>query len=249
MLPQTPEELPLNDGEKCTTKGRPYVIGHNQETMTAVCFMPNCGMWTCEYCSQQRAVEWRMTAWHGSSDLMARGELLQFLTVTSRGGKGRTRERSLEQIARAWPRLVARLKYERGAKPEYIVVPEQHKNGVVHLHAIITAQWSKHDWHNAAYKSGFGYQAEPRNMEDAVQAPAYVSKYLGKDFAAVKWPANFRRVRASQGWPKIEKPDKVSGVAYDAFISMAGAWAQIYLLRDGGYDVTIKDSAKRGLLL
>lgn len=233
------DEKPL----RCETPGRPYLIGKDATTMSALVFVPNCGLWTCPYCAEEKRQTWMLTAWAGASKLAAKGLEIQFVTITTRGGKGRTRERALLAVRTGWPKLRKRAQYYI---PEfaYIMIPEQHKNGIVHAHIICTGDLSRRWWKDSAYQSGLGFQAYAKQMTDPVQASGYVSKYLGKEVHKAQWPRGFRRVRSSANWPRLDETQPPDRYDYEVFKSKGALWWSIYFLRDAGYTVTISEGVK-----
>lgn len=146
----------------------------------------------------------------GVAYFQERGIELSFITLTSPGGKGRTRENSLDCFRKNFPGFRKRAIYAFHLF-EYLAVPEQHKNGVIHMHLIAT-YWSTQKWiKDAAKKSGFGYIAHVRYVDSGPAAAAYLSKYIGKDFINLTWPPKFRRVRTSANWPRLtdeQPPDE-----------------------------------------
>lgn len=174
---------------------------------------------------------------------MAAGFPMSFITVTARGGKGRTRERSIEAFREAWPKLRKRVKYH-GGEFEYILVPEQHKNGVVHFHLLATNTLSQRNWKDYAYQAGLGYMAKVKAVGDAGRGAYYVSKYLGKEFAGVVWPKGYRRARASKGWPRLTQDMPPGEWAYNPYRDKGKLYWEIAMLQDYGYTVRISESAE-----
>lgn len=225
--------------DKCETPNRPYVIGYNQETKKAVLFQPDCGMWTCPHCAEKRKVHWQIVALNGTNRLLENGLPMQFVTLTSRGGKGRTKERALMHFKENWPKLRKAAKY---AFPqfEYILIPEQHANGILHCHLICSSDLATRFWKDEGYKRGFGYQNKAKPLDSAGYVPAYVSKYIGKDFCHVVWPPNFRRVRSSKGWPPLPENETPEEFLYRVEFDKRTALWEVYILRDLGYDIDVK---------
>lgn len=126
---------------------------------------------------------------------------------------------------------------------EYIAVPEQHKNGVVHMHLIAT-YWSTQKWiKDAARKSGFGYIAHVRYVENGPSAAAYLGKYIGKDFIHLTWPKRFRRVRTSANWPRFDDDTPPDEREHTTCFRLFDVEIEVdhWLLQ--GYDVQWKRSA------
>ncbi len=105
---------------------------------------------------------------------------------------------------KAWPVLYAALK-RRSTDLQYFVVPEKHKDGRMHVHALWTANVTQKWLKDNARKRGLGYQAKRKPVQNASMAARYVGKYIGKSLGG-DVPARFRRVRVSNGWPAIPLP-------------------------------------------
>lgn len=221
-------------------------MGKDAIAMTALVFMPNCGLWRCPYCAELKKQEWMLTAWSGSQKLAANGHELQFVTVTTRGGAGRTRERAFYALRDAWPKLRKKAQYKIQGF-EYIMIPEQHKNGIVHAHIIATGNLKKRWWKDEAYRAGMGYMADAETMADPVEAAGYVSKYLGKQLAGFQWPQGFHRIRRSANWPRLAEQPVDERYDYEVYKSKGALWWSIYFLRDSGYTVTVTEGVKSWL--
>lgn len=201
-------------------------------------------MWTCPVCAAHNAQMWMLHAFRGCDELQNAGYNVDFVTLTARGGLGRTRERTFQAFKDAWPKLSRRAKYHNPYHA-YIAIPEQHKDGTLHLHMLITNEQKQKWWKDNAYKSGLGWRSWVDPVEHGAHASFYVSKYLGKDFISLKWPPKFRRARASQNWPKLPAIERPPDWLYEVFRDWGAVnWEAAYL-RDAGYDVDWKDSATK----
>jgi hypothetical protein len=156
-------------------------------------FRPPCKRWNCEYCREVNAARWSFIAWAGTDEFRRCGIDVVFVTVTSH------EKLSVERAFQAWPdqwrKLKSRIAYKYG-KPEYYMVSERHKSGKLHMHALVTRAITPTWLKTAARKSGLGYIADVRPVDQAIGAAFYASKYLTK-FGA-QWPTGWRRVRLSQ---------------------------------------------------
>lgn len=168
---------------------------------------------------------------------------MDFITLTARGGKGRTRAASLEAFATGFPLLTRRAKYYMGYF-EYLAIPEQHKNGIVHYHLIATNTLAQRFWKDNAYEVGLGFMSHVKRIKQAGYAAKYVSKYVGKEFTTAKWPKNYRRVRASRNWPKASLPEIETGWTYEVYRDLGTLNWYMAMLRDAGYTITEKPSLK-----
>lgn len=227
---------------QCSNSKRPYVVGWNDETHEAIVFRPRCNNWTCEACAEENSRIWQLHAFRGTSVLQAEGYQVDFITLTVRSGGVRTLERSIATFRKAWPKLSRRAKYHNPAW-YYIFIPEQHDDGTMHAHMIATNVKSEHWWHDNAHASGLGFEAKVKTIENASGAAWYVSKYTGKDFVIDIWPKNFRRIRCSRNWPKLELDNLPDEWKYKAFLDKGKAWWEMHMLHDLGYEVAVKDSA------
>lgn len=165
---------------------------------------------------------------------------MSFITLTSRGGENRTRDHALESFKRAWPKLRKRATYANGGF-EYLAIPEQHKNGIVHFHLVAVCGLKKRFWKDNAFETGLGYMADVVALSDSGYVPSYVAKYLGKQFCRMVWPENFRRARASKNWPELIEPNAPLNYVWEVFRSPAALQWEIYLLRDSGYTVSVSE--------
>jgi hypothetical protein len=184
----------------------------------------NCDRWNCPECAERMAARWVLRAEIGVRQYIGAGLHVDFITVTSH--EKLPDFASTERVWReAWPVLYAALK-RRSTKLEYFVVPEKHKDGRMHVHALWTADVSQKWLKDNARKRGLGYQAKRRGVEDARRAVAYVGKYIGKSLGT-DVPAHFRRVRVSHGWPEIPLPTTpLVGLRWE-YISGNGALAVV----------------------
>lgn len=232
------------EAKDCTNPNRPYIVSVDHAAKTGIVYRPRCKQWTCEFCAEQNAGDWRIRVARGVNYFQERAIDVSFITLTSRGGKGRTRDKSLEAFRRGFPSFRKRVLYANNLF-EYIAVPEQHQNGVVHMHLIATYHGTKRLIKDAAYKSGLGYMADVRYVDSGVYAAWYISKYIGKDFIGLKWPAKFRRVRCSNGWPKVEADPPPDEREHTAFFSVWDVQIEVdhFLLQD--YEIEWRKSATR----
>lgn len=102
----------------------------------------------------------------------------------------------------AWAKLSRRIRYHfKGIR--YVLLPEVHADGRMHIHAIAShglgTRWLK----DHACACGLGYMASSEKLSDHTRSVYYVTKYLNKAIEDTKWPSRFRRVRTSQHWPEL----------------------------------------------
>lgn len=237
----------INSGDptECESPNRPFLVSVNKQDYTVTVFRPRCKQWSCRYCAGENAADWRVNIARGVTLFQAGGREMSFITITSRGGKGRTREKSLEVFRKRFPVFRKRIGYAFGDF-EYVAVPEQHKNGVVHMHIIATYSGGQRAIKDMAYKSGFGYIAHVRPVDSGPLAAAYLGKYMGKDFVEVKWPPRFRRVRCSRGWPRVGNDTLEGDNWYQAFFSLWDVRVEVDYWEGQGFVIDWKRSALGG---
>lgn len=179
------------------------LIGWDMIARRALVTRADCDSWKCPECSKRMAENWKLRAMIGVRQYIGQGKHVDFITITSH--EKLPDFAATETVWRsAWPVLYAALK-RRSTALQYFIVPEKHKDGRMHVHALWTANVSQKWLKDNSRSRGLGYQAKVKPVTDAVYAVRYVGKYVGKslgDDAAKR----FRRVRVSQGWPDIPLP-------------------------------------------
>jgi hypothetical protein len=231
----------MENGEldHCPVINRPFLIGKNNCTKKAYVFRPGCGRWDCEYCRNQNKADWTFVAMSGAVELQRKGKHLAFVTITARGGKGRSQAKSIADFAVGWPKLARRAKYHNQGYFEYFLIPELHKNGVVHYHLVATDNQTKRWWKDNAYQSGLGYMSDRKPVSDVAGVVFYVVKYITKTFElGGGWPEGLRRVRTSRGWPRhtIDTPPDWE---YDVYQDKGALMWEVHLLEDYGFTVSM----------
>lgn len=184
----------------CTAPNRPLMKAVNRATKQAVFFRPACKSWRCPGCAENRKKRWLYVARHGAEVFDSQGIGVDFLTITSH--EKLNAAGSFAVMSSAWDKLRRRIAHI-SLEHEYFLVPEQHKDGRWHIHAIITAKLPKRWWKDNARSCGFGYQSDVQEVKSLGGVYYYVSKYLGKTLQNSNLPRGFRRVRVSQGWPEL----------------------------------------------
>lgn len=201
------EQFGGDDG--CRTPNRPWMVAKNTTTGMALYFRPTCKTWNCPACGQVNARRWVATALHGVQDLRAAGVRVDFLTITSH--ERLSPAATFRVFPHGWDNL--RRRYVREIPAEdpgaFLAVPERHKDGRLHAHAIISGGLKQKWWKDNARECGLGYKADAKEVVDLGVA-GYVSKYLGKTLAE-QWPKYKRRVNTSRTWPKLPPPSSAPG--------------------------------------
>lgn len=186
--------------DRCETRNRPILKATQRTGNHVVFFRPRCKSWGCPYCAEINAGLWRARAMFGHGELVKQGKEIYFLTLTSH--EKLNPHSTLLVWPSAWKKLHARAKYAEG-KQEYLMVPEKHKDGRLHMHALCTWSLPERWWKDNARECGLGYMADHEKVRHPTGAGNYVTKYLSKSLTEINWPTRFRRIRASRGWPKL----------------------------------------------
>lgn len=211
----------------CETPGRPLMLARHAEIRHAILFRPNCKKWSCDFCGQQRAAWFAVLAAHGYDALTLDGTEVMFWTVTSHRNI-RSLVKGIFVWRQAWPKLRKRL--QRAAENvAYASIPEQHKDGSLHIHLLVAASVTERWCKDNAAQVGLGYIGEYEQVRTAGKAAWYVSKYLTKESHKLQWPKYFRRVNTSRNWPRPEPLEKseqwaVTRLKSDASVS---AWNDV----------------------
>ena len=184
------------------------MLAINNRERVAIVFRPRCKMWKCPYCAQQNKRLWTMRAYYGAEFLQAEHEPLRFITLTSH------EKLSARQSWTIWPKAWAKL-YMRAKRIQssasYMLVPEQHRDGRLHVHFLGTWEMSERWWKDNARECGLGYMAEAEQPRSIAHAAWYIGKYVSKQLDTNQWPKGFRRVRPSHNWPKMPSAERPKG--------------------------------------
>jgi len=167
---------------------------------------------------------WVLRAQIGVRQFLANGDMVGFITITSHE-KLKTFEATQAVWRKIWPVLYAALK-RKNRNLEYFIIPERHKDGRMHVHALWTAGVTQKWLKDNARKRGLGHQCKISNIETAGQAVYYVTKYVGKSLGN-DVPKRTRRVVTSQGWPDIPAPNTALNSLEWEYINGNGALAVV----------------------
>lgn len=189
-----------NEGE-CTTPNRPWMFG-KVNAKQWILIRPDCKLWKCPHCAEKMARIWVVRI-RKAGELWHKQELpVRFVTITSHR-KLKTKDATIKVLPLAWNKLQARIRRANSCDFQYVLVPEQHQDGRVHMHMLATTALSTRWFKDACASCGFGYQVDSDPVEVQDNAAGYVAKYLFK-MAKDVWPDGFRRVRTSQNFPEID---------------------------------------------
>jgi len=164
----------------------------------------SCDSWECPECAKRMRDRWSLRAQIGVRKFMAENQFVDFVTLTS--NEKLPNFAATERVWReAWPPIYNAIK-RRNSDFQYMLIPEQHKKGRMHVHAIWNAGTPKRELKEIVRKRGLGYMLDVSHINSPLYAIQYVVKYLSKSLGAGV-PKKFHRVRVSQGWPNIPKPN------------------------------------------
>lgn len=179
------------------------LIGWDDVARRALVTRADCDSWKCAECAKRMAAKWVLRAEIGVRQYIGAGQHVDFITITSH--EKLSNFAATEAVWRkAWPVLYAALK-RRSTALQYFIVPERHKDGRMHVHALWTADVTQKWLKDNARARGLGYQAKRKPVVSANIAVRYVTKYVGKSLGE-ELPTHFRRVRVSRGWPDVPLP-------------------------------------------
>lgn len=195
---------------ECSAPNRPVLIGYSKTDSFLYMYQPRCKMWKCPSCADLNRSMWCAKVGEGINVYQSRGiEDWMFVTITSHQ-KARSWGYSRYVWPKAWAKLSARMRRKfKGIR--YVLLPEQHNDGTLHIHAIashgMTTRWLKDN----APSCGLGYMSESDEIENADNAISYVFKYVTKSIELTDWPSRFRRIRTNQKWPPLVDQDDFDG--------------------------------------
>jgi hypothetical protein len=119
----------------------------------------------------------------------------------------------------------------------YIMVPERHRDGRLHIHALTDTPLTTRWWKDNGAGCGLGYIAEEEAVRSAGMAAGYVAKYLAKMLAGHGWPRGFHRVRTSRNWPREVQEKELPGWSFLTFTSEIEANESEYWHERRGYHI------------
>ncbi len=191
------------------------LVKKQKDNPTAHLTLLTCNQWACKECGDRNRSQWTHRIMKGVSHYQRKGHEFSFVTLTLRGDT-RQRSRSVEAWRKLFPRIIERHRRKVGTVP-YAVIPELHKNGVVHMHALVASQLPKRWWKDTSFTCGAGHQADVKNIDDHKSTVGYVTKYLGKGMGLKRWPKGYRRIRVTHGWPQQQKRGSTDNAVYEVY--------------------------------
>jgi hypothetical protein len=190
-----------------------------------------CKQWTCPHCARINKRQWQRRLIEG---LKLLGGVWSFWTLThDLADTDLLKQR--KHLSACWNRLLTKLRRHTSQKLAYVRVLEigirdtqrMHLHALIRLHIgdarlIVRLDGSEY-WTSDTYKpmivsSGFGYIHDLRNVttlvadrpvdERAIYVSSYVSKYMSKQDASIKYPKYTRRFSVSQNWPVLNHDEE-----------------------------------------
>lgn len=238
----TIEQVAKTPDDYCQARNRPFLIGVNTAIKRAVFFQPRCRSWSCPHCAKVNRALWAARAFHGAQHLNETlSKPIAFLTLTSH--EKLDRAGSLAVWPKAWSNLRKRAHYQSGGF-DYLLVPEQHEDGRLHVHAIETAALGERFWKDNARAVGLGYMVDEEIARTPQGAAFYVVKYLTKSIGDTLWPRGFRRVRTSRHWPKLPQMEQPSGWDFKPLAQDKALADEVQRWQDAGYYVELLNHAQ-----
>src|SRR5678815_2841726 len=150
------------------------LIGWDDTARRALVTRANCDSWSCEDCSKRMVERWSFRAALGAHQILERGECLDFVTITSH--EKLPDFAATERVWRqAWASLYQAIK-RKNPELMYFLVPEKHKDGRMHVHALWNAGVTKRWLKDNARKRGLGYECEINHVDVSGRAQKYVTK-------------------------------------------------------------------------
>ncbi len=225
----------------CKTSRRPFILGVNRDTRRAVLFQPRCKMWSCPYCALVNRGLWAIRGFHGAEILAEHGASIDFLTLTSH--ERLNKNGSIYVFPKAWKKLRQRAARETGHF-DYLLIPEQHQDGRMHIHAIETAHLGQEWWITNARQCGMGWKDEETPVRTPAGAAFYVVKYLTKSIDVLTWPKGFRRVRASRDWPKLPDMPPIPGWTWEVLARRDSIDESLAKYEQAGFEIQMLGSGE-----
>lgn len=189
----------------CCKANRPYLVGFDSTVQAFFIFRPDCKCWNCAHCAQHQRSRWTVRAYLATKTYLEAGETMSLVTLTCHE-RLKTLSQTLYVWPKAWKKLRMRVNYAAHGW-HFIMIPEQHRDGRLHVHLCSSANLSTRWWKDNGRECGLGYMNEEDDFRDKDVSPAltawYVTKYLGKQLDVKAWPRYFHHIRTSQHYPEL----------------------------------------------
>lgn len=218
--------------QHCPKKNTPMAIGVSADGRFATATKLGCKMWDCPYCSIRRKGFLVIKTYQGIEHYKANGsEHWYFGTLTMH--KNWRGWASIVNFQKNWNKFYQRLKRATDETLYYVLLPETHRDGSLHVHLISTCPQSKDWWKDNGAACGMGFKNDNQPLHSTSKAAWYVTKYVQKSLGRADWPLRFRRVRFSRFWPE---PQSDASWQWYVIHPMA-ARAAIFSERDKGREI------------
>lgn len=189
---------------QCPTQNVPYLIGDSNAKQKRTITKARCKQWDCPYCAEINREQHYNRIAAGVQQLSNSGYVFTFTTITCherwRGGKA-----SLKNWRANKDKLLARyrryIKKNHSFSPEYVYIPEIHKDGTIHIHGIFSGAVQTRWFKDNARACGLGFMAESEELKTVLQAVNYCTKYIQKQMGVASIEKGFRRINYSRGFP------------------------------------------------
>ena len=186
------------DTPVCDAPGRPLLRAVSLERRKVLYYKPRCKSWHCAACAVINQRLWTARIYQATSILIDAGAQISFTTLTTH--EKLSAEASWRLFYPAWQRLYKRARRAAGAG-EYVMIPEAHQSGRMHVHMLDTWNLRTRWWKDNARGCGLGYMAESEFAETPGGAAHYAAKYLTKAIVNEEL-RRVRKIRKSQGFLK-----------------------------------------------
>lgn len=224
----------------CLNPHVPYLRATNHDAKIALLYKANCGQWSCPHCADLLKRRWTYRAVYAVSSALAAQQVVSFVTLTPH--EKLSVQGSIYIMPRAWDKLRFRLR-RAASEAAYMVVPEFHKSGKLHMHGIfIDAPLKRKWWKDNARACGMGYQADMKEVQRVGGVARYVGKYLGKTLQNSNLPHGRKRVFTSQEFPELPELPENAAWTFTALPAKAALSDQIELWQRAGYQVVLTDA-------
>lgn len=224
---------------KCESYYRPVLVGTVLDQPVRYLYQPRCKMWTCSYCGRENSLLWSAKIRAGIEQYQQNGFADWSMITFTMSRYTRGFENSIAKWPKCWSKISSRI---RRLVPgvRYVLIPEQHQDGTLHTHSLFSGKISNTWISKNCHTCGLGYKSKSKAMYSAFGAGKYVTKYLVKSMTANEWPARFRRIRTSQGWPLLADDDNPTTIEAD--------WVYLSSYPTDGLDYLAAElTAKKGI--
>ena len=222
----------------CLSTSRPVLKAINSTSKQVVFFRPFCKRWDCPVCGEKNAYKARLRALRGYQTFLDLGHKMSFLTLTPH--EKLSSAASIPVMASAWDKLNRRIK-RASQHHNYFLIPELHKSGKLHFHALTDAELKKKWWKDNGRACGMGYQNDLQEVHEVGGVGGYLTKYLAKTLQSTNFPKGFRRIRASHDWPSLPELEKPEGWEFVALKANDSQEEQASFFQRAGFTVVFAD--------